>query len=388
MTSYNDYSIAAYGRMINDERRTGPFVEALRHVIGPGSIVLDIGTGTGIFSFLACQFGAAKVYAVEPDASAIEVAKRCAKGIPGSERITWIHGLTTDIDLPEQVDVVIGDLHGTLPFFKGNIESMADARKRHMKPHGRMIPARDVLHAVPATADHEYHYVDAPWRSNGHGIDLSAALPFIVNHWWRARKEPIDRNQFLAEAERWGVVDYTNADTSDLDNTLGWDVERAGTMHGLYVWFDSDLGDGFGTTNAPYLPELVYGRAFFPLERPVEVEIGDRISTRLTVRLVKGDYVFRWLTRIHGNNGMVKAHFDQSTFKALPINRADISKISADHVPVLGPQGLITHLALQAMQEGKALRDIADLLAIRFPQRFKTSAQALDEASRISRAYA
>lgn len=388
MTSYNDYSIAAYGRMITDERRTTPFVDALRHAVGPDSVVLDIGTGTGIFSFLACQFGAARVYAVEPDADAIEVAKRCAQGIPGSERITWIHGLTTDRDLPEQVDVVIGDLHGTLPFFKGNIESMADARKRHLKPGGRMIPSRDVLHAAPATAADEYKLVEVPWRSNGHGIDLSAALPYVVNQWWRARAEPIDSNQLLAEPQTWGIVDYTAAETSNIDHTLTWEAERAGTMHGLYVWFDGDLGEGFGTSNAPYLPELVYGRAFFPLEHPVEVAAGDRISTRLVVRLVKGNHVFRWLTRIHGKDGTPKARFDQSTFKAQPTRLADIRKVSAEHVPVPGEHGLVTHAALQAMLEGKPLGAIAELLATRFPQQFKSVAQALDEASRISRLYA
>lgn len=388
MPNYNDYSTSSYGSMIEDRRRTEPFVRALRAAIKPGSVVLDIGTGTGIFAFLACQFGAARVYAVEPDATAIEVARRCAKDIADSDRITWIHGLTTDRDLPEQVDIVIGDLHGTMPFFKGNIESMADARKRHLKPGGRMIPSRDVLHAAPATSAHEYERVDAPWRKNDHGIDLSAALPYVVNQWWRASKEPIEKDQFLAQAQQWGVIDYTTAETSNLDNTLNWEAERAGTMHGLYVWFDGDMGEGFGTSNAPYLPELVYGRAFFPLERSVEVAVGDRISTRLTVRLVKGDYIYRWATRIHGADGTIKARFDQSTFKAQLTNLADIRKVSADHVPTLGQDGLVMHAALQAMQEGKALWDIAEQLARQFPQKFKTHGEALDEVSRISRLFA
>lgn len=387
MANFNDYSISAYGKMIEDQRRTGPFVDALRAAITVDSVVLDIGTGTGIFSFLACQFGAARVYAVEPDAMALEVAKRCAKDIPGSDRITWLLGLTTALDLPERVDIVIGDLHGTLPFFKGNIESMADARKRHLKAGGRMIPSRDVLHAAPATSAREYQRVEAPWRRNVHAIDLSAALPYVVNHWWRAHAEPIDKAQLLAAPQQWGVVDYTMAETRNLDHTLSWEAERTGTMHGLYVWFDGDLGEGFGTSNAPFLPELVYGRAFFPLEHPVEVDVGDQISTRLTVRLVKGDYLFRWLTHIAGIDGTRKARFDQSTFKAQPTNLADIRKISADHVPVLGEQGQVTHAALQAMQAGKTLGDIADLLAMQFPQKFKTSVQALDEVSRISKAY-
>lgn len=387
MPNYTDYSTDAYGRMIEDRGRTEPFVQALHKAITPDSVVLDIGTGTGIFSFLACQFGAARVYAVEPDATAIEVAKRCAKDIPGSERITWIQGLSTDIDLPERADIVIGDLHGTLPFFKGNIESMADARERHLKPGGRIIPSRDVVNAAPATAAHEYEFVEAPWRRNDYDIELSAALPYVVNQWWRARSEPIERDQLLAEPQQWGVVDYTAAESSNLDNTLVWQALRAGTMHGLYVWFDGDLGDGFGTSNAPYLPELVYGRAFFPLESPVEIVRGDHISTRLTVRRVKGEFIFRWLTRIHGHDGTAKAQFDQSTFKAQPPHIADIRKASADYVPTLNEQGQIMQAILHAMQSGQCLSEIAASIALRYPHKFKSDADALDEVSRLSRNY-
>ncbi len=110
--------------------------------------------------------------------------------------------------------MVVGDLHGTLPFFKGNIESMADARKRHLKPGGRMIPARDVLHVAPAHAPHEYRKVESPWCGNAYGIDLSTALPFVVNHWWRADGAPIPTDRLLGTPRCWGVVDYGLSEAS------------------------------------------------------------------------------------------------------------------------------------------------------------------------------
>ncbi len=383
MSIYNDYSTTAYGRMIEDRLRTEPFVDALRNAITSDRVVLDIGTGTGIFSFLACQFGAARVYAVEPDAAAIQVAQLCAKNIPGSERITWIQGLTTELDLPERADVVIGDLHGTLPFFKGNIESMADARKRHLKPGGKMIPARDVLYAVPASAPEEYRHIESPWLKNDYGIDLSAAAPFVVNQWSRARSEPALPEQLLSSPQCWGEVDYTTVETPNLDKKLEWEVERAGTLHGLYVWFDSDLG----YSNSPLLPELVYGRAFFPFERPTEVVPGDKVHTRLAVRLFKGNYVFRWDSRITAADGTMKARFEQSTFKSHLTSPAELHKASADYVPSLTMDGQVAHAALQAMSEGQRLQDIADALIARFPERFKTPTQALDEVSRLSQKY-
>jgi protein arginine N-methyltransferase 1 len=71
------YSITGFGVMMADEGRMNPYVAALRDTVRPGSVVLDIGTGTGIFSMLAVRFGARKVYAVEPGDS-ILVAEQIA----------------------------------------------------------------------------------------------------------------------------------------------------------------------------------------------------------------------------------------------------------------------------------------------------------------------
>ena len=57
------YSLADYGTMIADRVRLDAHAEALRRVVTPASIVLDVGAGTGVMSLLACKFGARRVYA-------------------------------------------------------------------------------------------------------------------------------------------------------------------------------------------------------------------------------------------------------------------------------------------------------------------------------------
>ena len=386
MSNDNDYSIDAYGAMIRDQRRMDAFSAALRRAIQPGSVVLDIGAATGIFSFLACQFGAARVYAVEPDQS-IDVARACARSIPGADRITWIQALSTAIDLPEKVDVVVADLHGVLPFFKGNLDSLFDARKRHLKPGGRMIPVRDLVYAVPAHAPEEYLHLEQPWRGNGYGLDLSPALPYVANLWWRAKTAAALPENLLAKPQCWGEVPYATADITGLDNTLTWDIERAGMLHGLYVWFDGDLGEGIAYSNAPELPEMVYGRAFFPFEQPVQVVPGDRLVTRLTVKLVKGEYVFRWRSQITGCDGTPMAAFDQSTFKAALMSAAELHKGSADYVPTLSEDGRVARAVLEGLAAQQPLMQIAEGIAGEFSAKFRTVEDALQAVARLSRSY-
>jgi predicted RNA methylase len=48
------YRIAGYGDMIRDTTRMDAYIRALQQAVRPGCTVLDIGSGTGIFSLLAC----------------------------------------------------------------------------------------------------------------------------------------------------------------------------------------------------------------------------------------------------------------------------------------------------------------------------------------------
>jgi protein arginine N-methyltransferase 1 len=387
MPEFDSYSIREYGQMINDRTRTDAFAEALRRAVQPDSVVLDIGTGTGIFAFLACQFGAARVYSVEPS-DAIEVAKSCAARNPGSDRIVWIQGLSTEIDLPEKVDIVIADLHGYLPFHVGNIPSMIDARRRHLKPDGRIIPKRDVLLAAPAHAPAEYEDVLSPWQGNEYGIDFSAGHVFVCNTIRRAKGEAIASDNLLATSATWGTIDYSSVESPNVDGEVEWRIERPGLLHGLYVWFDGEVADGLGFSNAPDLPSLPYGRTFFPLEQAMPVTPGDRMTARISATLTNGEYIFRWDTRVTDSAGNLKGDFKQTSFKDRPLKLRDLRRSSTDYVPTLKLEGEIDLAIMRAMAKSQPLGEIAIDLAARFPQRFPNTAAALSHVARLSLRYA
>lgn len=373
MSHADAYSLIAYGNMVEDVTRFAPWHEALRRHVHAGSTVLDLGTGPGIMAFLACQLGARRVYAIEPDSS-IEVAKLCAAGIPGAERIEWIRSLSTEVELPEPVDLVVGDLHGNLPFYTGNIAAMADARRRLLRPGGIMLPSRDTLYAVPASAPWEVASIDAPWRSNALQLDLTPALPWLLNGFWRARGEPTDAEHLLADVQRWGCVDYrAEVENRGLDATLDWTFARTGQVDGLYVWFDGEVDAGLGFSNSPLLPELVYGRTFFPLEHPVAIQIGDTMRTRLGVHRLHDNWVFRWDTRISSADGQALAAFRQSTVRLLPGGVDALRKSEASHMPTLDEAGQIQLEILRHMDGSKALTEIARIVLDRFPNKFRNN---------------
>jgi len=132
------YSLGAYGAMLSDPERMGAYERAIRQTVKPGSVVVDIGTGTGIMAVLACQLGASRVYAIEPNpiislAREIAVANHCA------DKIVFMEEISTQVTLPTRADVIVSDLRGLLPLLNHHIPSIADARRRFLAPGGTMI---------------------------------------------------------------------------------------------------------------------------------------------------------------------------------------------------------------------------------------------------------
>src|SRR5688572_6272119 len=156
------YDVRSYGSMIADTVRMKAYAEALRRAVRPGDIVVDIGTGTGIFALLACQYGAARVYAIEPNQN-IHVAKILAKENGFSDRIEFIQEISTKVSFIDKADVIISDLRGLLPLFEKHIPALVDARKRILKDGGVLIPKRDTLNFCIVEAPELYKNYSGPW---------------------------------------------------------------------------------------------------------------------------------------------------------------------------------------------------------------------------------
>ncbi len=284
------YSLSSYGDMIVD-RRIDPYVQALKAAIKPGDIVLDIVTGTGFFAVLACKFGARKVYAIEPD-DAIIVAKQVAIDNGCADKIEFIQGISTEIDLPERADVIISDLRGALPLFQHHISSICDARQRLLAPHGIQIPQQDTLWATLISAPEYYQSkYHSPWEDAPYSCNLSANRPFVTNTWQKHRLQP---EQLLVAPQIWTTLDYTKITEPNVKSTLNWTLDRSATVHGIGAWFDANLFEEIGFSNAPGQPEYIYSNAFFPLSHPVDLEPGDRVAITLQANLVGDDYIWSW----------------------------------------------------------------------------------------------
>src|SRR5215208_1340571 len=189
--------------MIVNEPRIKPYIEALRQSIKPGSVVLEIGTGTGLMAMLACRFGARKVYAIEFD-NVIELARETAARNGLSDKIEFIQEISTRVTLPEKADVIVSDLRGILPLFTTHITSIADAR-RFLAPGGVMIPSQDRILAALISAPELYDSLVDPWGSEAFGFDMANIRERATNN---PTKFVCKSEQLASDAQCWVELDY------------------------------------------------------------------------------------------------------------------------------------------------------------------------------------
>ncbi|TVQ95020.1 MAG: class I SAM-dependent methyltransferase [Chromatiaceae bacterium] len=382
MAKASGYRIISYGDMITDQPRMDAYARALRQSVRPGSLVLDIGAGTGIFSLLACALGAAEVHAVEPN-EAIELARTIAGANGYGDRIHFHQTLSTALRLPQPADVIISDLRGVLPLFQHHIAAVADARRRLLAPGGVLIPARDRLWAALIEDPKLYRPYEEPWLRNDFDLDLSAGHPLVVNTW---RKINAKAEQLLVPPAHWATLDYYTIENPDVSGELAWTVERLGTAHGLVVWFDAELAEGIGFSNRPGEPELIYGQAFFPFESALALEPGDAVRVTLSANLVDGDYLWRWDTRVRSGD-RIKANFRQSTFYGSPLALDKLKRRAADYVPLADDKAGIDRFVLERIDGQASLGEIAEALSARYPERFAEFKDALTYCADLAERY-
>jgi len=318
------YSLHFYGQMIADTARMGTYAAALRQVVKSDSVVMDLGSGPGVFALLACKLGARRVYAVEPS-NVIGLAREAAAANGFADRIQFFESMSTEITVDERASIIVSDLRGVLPWFQQHIPSIIDARERHLARGGTLIPQRDRVWAAVIEADDRYEELVAPWENNGFGLDLSAGTRLITNNW---RKTRIRAEQLFVEPVCWTTIDYHEVNTPDIQAEITWRAARSGTAHGVAVWFDSELVEGVSFSNHPSLPEMIYGQGLFPFSQPVELMEGDRIELRLAATMVGDDYVWRWDTDFFARDDEArpKVSYKQSTFLGTPLSAALLQK--------------------------------------------------------------
>lgn len=272
--------------LIADRRRNRAFRDALAAVIDKGrTTVADIGAGTGLIGLMAARLGARDVYLYETaeiGAVAREVLKR--------NRARNCHLMpchSAEAARPERVDVVVSETLGNYAFEEDIAATMNDARRRHLKPGGVMMPSRIRQYVAPVVTPrlHEELTVwDGTGADLGLAIDLAVARDMSLNNVYVRRVAAADLLDAGASARCWDDADLTRACSGNRKGEARWMLGRPATVYGFAVWWEADLAAGVSLSTHPDAPATHWEQLYFPLLAPIAVAAGEGVAAELRSR--------------------------------------------------------------------------------------------------------
>lgn len=282
MTTYEEAFHWTYVHqvMLADRVRMRRLRRALTAVIRPGDVVADVGAGTAVLAMLACRAGAKRVYAIEHNPVVYWLANRLVRGNGLADRVCLIEGKAQNVTLPEPVDVIVSETIGNFGTDEGIYETMQPFASRHLKPEGRIIPARLQTYLVPVQYQREFRGV---WDANYMGLDLRAAADFpapaaAVLHFLRRRPVELGRPALVEDVCLGrGAAPRPNR----LQITVP--VRRAGYLQGFVGYFVATLASGITLSNYPCYPGSNWNTWNWPVAPPLAVTPGQRLRLALTL---------------------------------------------------------------------------------------------------------
>jgi Flp pilus assembly protein TadD/precorrin-6B methylase 2 len=238
---FRDQVPAWHFPMLNDQARNQAYDEAIRRTVRPGSIVLDIGTGSGLLAMMAARAGAAHVYACEAQPLIAEKARDIVRANGFSDVITVIakpsHQLRIGRDLPRKADVLISEIVDAALIGEGIILTLAHALRHLVDKAAAIVPCAGRVFAMLVESDGLYRQ-DRVDRAAGFDVSgfnefsrLSSRTLDLRHFHYRALSPPVEVFRF----------DFTRPNFAPESKTVTLKATESGLGHALVTWFDLRL---------------------------------------------------------------------------------------------------------------------------------------------------
>ncbi len=247
--------------LLSHRSRLSKFQCALQKVVQPESHVVDIGTGTGILALIAARAGAKSVTAVDVNGKSLNYARKAAQINGLSQRVKFVESHFEDYVPEEPADIVICEMLSSMLLVEQQVPACAHAVKRVLKPGGIILPASASVYAVPVECASLWERFDV----------FELEFPKVPQTLGRGDAKD------LSDATLVAKFNFNTPDIpTEVNETLEFAIVEGGVLHGLVGFFTAHLYEDITLGMDDGWREL-----FLPLDEPIEVSKGARVSVQL-----------------------------------------------------------------------------------------------------------
>ncbi len=279
----NARTLLDYKLMMLDPVRMDAYRKATK-MRCPGKVVCEIGAGLGPLSLMALQAGAKRVYAIEVDDEALALAEEIlACGGFGPDRFVPIHGMSTDVELPEKVDLILSETLDSAGIGENTTRFMEDARLRFLKPDGGFLPEGLDCYAALASPANYARKVEQWTRDLAEmGLDYGPMLTQLrsLQHAFR-----VNLDELYSTWIRWQQIDFKRPETFEELSGIAAQAHRSGEITGFALAFDAKLAPGVHIRTFPSdrMTHWKQGFCAFPAS-PITAVKGDVVWLELAIQ--------------------------------------------------------------------------------------------------------
>jgi SAM-dependent methyltransferase len=266
-----------YYEMLVDTVRNEAYARAIRAVVLPGDVVVDLGAGLGFLSFLAARAGAKKVFAIE-QSNAVAMGREVAKANGLDHIVEFVEVSSTEFVLREKADVIVSETLGSFGVDENTLEFIIDARERLLANGGQLLPRRLRLFLAPIYAP-ERREMSKFW-TEVEGVDFTVALDASIE---RMSLCSIARSQLLTKPQVFADIDFMKVQSPSVSGELTFDFDKWATVHGIGGWFEAELSEGITIHTSPHCTPTHWSQVIFPLRKRLKFAPGDQLHLKLGV---------------------------------------------------------------------------------------------------------
>ena len=262
--------------MINHAVRNEAYQNALRSAVTTESLVLEIGTGSGLLAMMAARLGAGQVVTCEVVPLIAATAQEIIADNLLTSSIRVIPKKSTELqvgsELPQRANLLVSEIFSSELLGEGVLPSIEDAKQRLLTPDARIIPASGSIVFALFGGDEIKKNIMADQVC---GFDLRKFNAIV------ARKQLCYRND-LAIDLLTGTAEAFSFNFAQQDHfpneskTVHLPIEASGRCYGIIQWIRLHMDDRHLFENHPSLraASSSWQQVIYPFPAPIDVVAG------------------------------------------------------------------------------------------------------------------
>lgn len=366
-------------RMLNDQKRNMAYAAALEKAFKRGHrCIIDIGSGSGIFSLVADKIGFDKIYSCEASEVMCDIQNKCFDANNSTEHVQVINEYSTNINIDDtKPTLIVTEIFDCGLLGEGVLPVLIDAHERLVETkHVEIIPNSAVIYGVCIECN-EIRKHSSHSTSNGFMLygskdpgDEIQQQPYTTEYMAGIKggyKEL--SNPFVLKSINFNCLTELKEvfGTSEL---LKVPIISAGRFDAVMVYFNLNV-DSVSEINTLDKDGLCWEQAIYNIMSPNQLEVGCEVQLNVTYAEEYLDINFvdqreekviqdlskskntkqnevlpidrRLVARFNDNNYVKRYHSSLSTF----FSSIDLSNTNEFNVCILCPEVTIIPLFLK-----------------------------------------